>query len=82
MDRFVLESYRWKVGPTGDRQVTIDGVTIVVANLTRDVGYRRWNIGVDMGNRVEWVESGRTLAEVEGWIPQLVANELERRRMS
>lgn len=72
--------YPWRVGPSGDREVTIDGIKIVVANLTREVGKRHWNLGVvDKNGKVEWVESGSTLAEMESWIPQVIEGEKEYR---
>lgn len=63
--------YRWtRRFPGDDKRLTIDGVTFVAANLTRDVGRRRWNLGELRGEgRVEWFDSASTFAEIEELIP-------------
>lgn len=69
--------YIWRRGHTGDLETVVEGVHIVLANLTSEVGRRHWNIGVMRNGRVDWVEAASTRAEAEDYIPSIVTAEKE-----
>lgn len=77
----VKSAYPWRrVGGQEDRRATVNGVELVVTNLTREVGRRQWNLGVRRSNGiVDWVEAGSSLSEIESMVPAVVRSELDTR---